>query len=202
MTEPAEALAKVLAALEKLEIPYFVGGSIASSVHGAVRATKGVDVIADIRAEQAGDFAAELGSGFYADPDMIRDAIRSGRAFNLIHYASTYKVDIFPAGPDPYVKEQLARRVFVRSDLFGGGKLEFPAASAEDSILSKLVWYRRGGGVSEQQWKDVLGVIRVQGGRLDESYLRKWADRLAVSDLLERALAEGGFSPSAGRPRC
>ncbi len=202
MTEPAKALAEVLAALEKLEIPYFIGGSIASSVHGAVRATKGVDIVADIRAEQAGEFAAELAAGFYADPDMIRDAIRAGTAFNLIHYASTYKIDIFPAGSDPYVNEEIARRVFVRSDLFGGGEMEFAAASAEDSILSKLLWYKRGGGISEQHWKDVLGVIRVQGGRLDESYLRDWAGRLGVSDLLDRALAGGGFNPSEGRPRC
>ncbi len=101
MTEPGEALAEVLGALGQLEIPYFIGGSTASSVHGAVRATKDVDVVADIHAEQSTEFAAALGAGFYADPDSIREAIRSGRPFNVIHYASTYKFDIFPAGSDP-----------------------------------------------------------------------------------------------------
>ncbi len=93
----------------------------------------------------------------------IREAIRSGRPFNVIHYASTYKFDIFPAGSDPFVKEELGRRVFVRSDLFGGKELEFAAASAEDSVLAKLVWFARGGRISEQQWKDVIGIVRVQG---------------------------------------
>jgi hypothetical protein len=190
MTEPGEALAVVLGALEKLEIPYFIGGSLASSVHGAVRATKDVDVVADIHVEQATEFVAALGAGFYADPDMICEAIQLGRPFNLIHYASTYKFDIFPAGSDPFVKEQLGRRVFVQSDLFGGKELEFAAASAEDSILAKLVWYR-GGGVSGQQWNDVIGIVRVQGQRLDARYLREWARRLNVTDLLERVLAEG-----------
>ncbi len=177
MTEPGEALAEVLGALEKLEIPYFIGGSIASSVHGAVRATKDVDVVADIHAEQATEFAAALGAGFYADPDVIREAIRSGRPFNVIHYASTFKFDVFPAGSDPFVKEQLGRRVFVRSDLFGGEELEFAAASAEDNILAKLVWYSRGGRISEQQWKDVIGIVHVQRERLDAVYLREWAHR-------------------------
>jgi hypothetical protein len=199
MTEPGGAFRKVLATLDKLEIRYFIGGSVSSSVHGAVRATKDVDVVAEIRAEQAQEFAAELGSEFYADADVMKKAILSGRPFNVIHYASTYKFDIFPAGSDPYITEQLGRRVFVRSGLFGGEELEFATASAEDSILAKLLLYARGGGVSEQQWKDVLGVIRVQIGRLDSGHLREWAGRLGVAGPLERALTEGGFNPSGGR---
>lgn len=67
-----------------------------------------------------------------------------------------------------------------------GGSL----ASAEDTVLAKLEWYQMGGGVSERQWRDVLGVLKVQGERLDWVYLRHWAGELHIADLLERVLAE------------
>ena len=65
--------------------------------------------------------------------------------------------------------------------------------TAEDTILAKLEWYRMGGEVSERQWRDVLGVVAVQGQRLDLDYLRRWATELGVGDLLERALGESNF---------
>ena len=63
--------------------------------------------------------------------------------------------------------------------------VEFPVASAEDTILAKLVWFRKGGEVSDH---DILGVIRVQAGRLDLEYLHEWAGELGVIDLLRRGL--------------
>ena len=63
-------------------------------------------------------------------------------------------------------------------------------SSAEDNILSKLEWYRLGGEVSDRQWRDILGVIKTQGERLDLTYLRQWAAALNVTDLLEKALLE------------
>ena len=64
------------------------------------------------------------------------------------------------------------------------------AEQIEDIILSKLEWYRMGGGVSERQWRDVLGVLKVQGERLDHAYMQRMAAELGVADLLERALGE------------
>ena len=56
----------------------------------------------------------------------------------------------------------------------------------QDTILAKLVWFRMGGEVSDQQWNDMVGVVRVQAGRLDMAYLRQWAAHLKVEDLLDR----------------
>ncbi|MCL5743570.1 MAG: hypothetical protein M1541_06535 [Acidobacteria bacterium] len=192
MTEAENGFKRLLQVLDGLGIPFLIGGSLASSIHGIARATMDVDLVADIRPEQVKPLAAELGSEFYADTDVILPAIRAGRAFNIIHYRSTYKFDIFPASTHPYHREQLARREFVESALFGAGKLRFPVASPEDIVLAKLDWYKRGGASSERQWNDVLGVIRIQRQKLDLFYMRKWAAELEISGLLERALAQAG----------
>ncbi len=58
-------------------------------------------------------------------------------------------------------------------------------------------WYRKGGEVSDRQWRDVLGVLKVQTGRLDQAYLEHWAGELGVMDLLNRALEDAGPSGRA-----
>jgi hypothetical protein len=71
------------------------------------------------------------------------------------------------------------------------GEARVDAATPEDVVLSKLEWYDAGGRVSERQWGDMAGLLRIHRGALDLPYLRRWAAELRVSDLLERALAEG-----------
>jgi hypothetical protein len=67
-------------------------------------------------------------------------------------------------------------------------------ASPEDTILAKLEWFRLGGEVSNQQWRDILGVLKARSGELVLDYLHQWAGELRVSDLLERALREANGS--------
>ena len=62
-------------------------------------------------------------------------------------------------------------------------------------MLHKLRWFRDGGEVSDRQWSDVLGVLRVQGRALDLDHMRTWATVLGVGDLFERAWSEAGASP-------
>jgi hypothetical protein len=63
-------------------------------------------------------------------------------------------------------------------------------ATAEDTIVAKLNWYRLGQETSELHWRDVKGILGTQGPKLDDAYLRLWAERLGVLDLLERAVRE------------
>ena len=190
MASPAEAVARVFEALDRMQIPYLVGGSVASSIHGISRPTMDLDIVADLRAEQAEEFAQLLHADFYADADMIREAIRRGRAFNLIHYATTFKIDVFPLKADEYSRISFARRRFEQSRSFGPKPIQCAVATAEDTILRKLEWYRAGGETSERQWNDLRGVLRTCEGRLDAGYMRRWAKFLHVEDLLERLLAE------------
>lgn len=187
MTDPVDGFKRVLDALNRLNIPYMVGGSLASSIYGVARSTADVDLVADVRMEHVDPLSAELAGEFYAEAEMMRQALRTGRVFNLIHFASSYKFDIYPVASEPYHQAAFARRRLKKYPL-EGQELTFYVASAEDTILAKLAWYRSGNEVSERQWSDVLDVVRVQWGRLELAYLREWASSLGVADLLEQAL--------------
>jgi len=174
--------------LEQLGIPYAVGGSLASSLHGVMRSTLDVDIVADMRLEHVQPLVDALSQEFYADIEMMRDAIERRGSFNLIHYETAFKVDIFIRKLRAYDQLQLERRVL--AEIATDPEQSIYVVSPEDIILAKLEWYRLGGQVSDRQWRDVLGVLKTRAGELDLAYLREWAGELQVGDLLERALRE------------
>ena len=177
---------RVAEVFEQLGIPYLVGGSVASSLHGIPRATEDVDVVALIAGRQVPALVAALGAEFYADGDMMLDAILHRTEFNLIHLPTVTKVDVFVPGHGSSFGAQHARAQ--RQAVSTEGTLM--VASPEDTVAQKLAWYRQGGGVSDRQWRDVLGVLKVQGQRLDRETARDAARSLGVEDLLERAFDE------------
>ncbi len=181
---------RVADVLDRLGVPYLVGGSLASSLHGIPRATQDVDLVADLAEEAVSGFVAALEGDFYVDEGMVREAVRRRASFNVIEFETMFKLDVFVVGRDVVTRTEMVRRQTVPVGEEAGQTLV--VASAEDIILQKLAWYRLGGGVSERQWLDVLGVLKVQGPRLDGHYLHETAERMAVTDLLERALREAG----------
>jgi hypothetical protein len=190
MSGEADAFKRVLEVLDLLEIPYMVGGSMASSLYGIPRTTMDVDLIVKLRDDQVDEFTCALKADFYFDTDTIRDALQRGRAFNLIHSESVFKIDIFPLQSDDYSQTQFARRRFGKTRSLGDEPIECAFATAEDTILNKLRWYRAGGEISERQWHDLLGILHTSGAGLDSAYLTTWASRLGISDLLERLFKE------------
>ncbi len=190
MATPADALARLLEILDRAEIPYSVGGSVASSAHGIPRTTMDVDLVTDLKPDQVDEFVALLEKDFYADATAIKDALARGRSFNLIHFATAYKFDLFPLRDDAYSRVEFGRRAFTELHSFGPQPIECAVATAEDTILRKLEWYRKGGETSERQWNDLRGILKVSGAHLDLAYLRQWAPHLQVAGLLERLLAE------------
>lgn len=183
-----QVVLRVVSVLEELGVPYAIGGSLASSAYGVMRATMDADIVADLQPEHVQPFLAALASDFYADEAAIRDAIYRRSSFNLIHYQTAFKVDIFIPKPRPFDRMQLARRMAVVMGTEPGRQVYL--TSPEDIVLAKLEWYRLGGEVSDRQWQDIIGVLTVQAEDLDLDYLRRWADQLGVRDLLERALTE------------
>jgi hypothetical protein len=188
---PSEQIAVTLLvvdALEQVGARYVVSGSLASAIHGVVRTTLDTDIVADLALSQAQPLADLLGGAFYLDLDTMRDAISERGSFNLIHLQTMFKVDIFVARARRLDRQELARRQAWVADPATGRSLYI--ATAEDTVLAKLVWYRLGGEVSDRQWRDILGVLSVQGQELDVDYLRDSAAELQVDDLLKRAVAD------------
>ena len=179
---------RVTAVLEELGIPYVVGGSLAGAVHGVARSTQDADLVANVAPEHVPALVEHLRDEFYISEEALYDAIARRSSANLIHFATMFKVDIFIPKLRPFDLNELVRGEYrpMTADSTRGAMI----ATAEDTILAKLEWYRQSGELSERQWRDVLGILRVQGDRLDEVYLCRSAVELGVSDLLERARVE------------
>ncbi len=188
LSEPLAVTFTVIDVLDALGIPYLLGGSFASSAQGAARATLDADLVADLRPEHVAPFVAALRDAFYLDPDTVRSAVLNRGSFNLIHLQTMFKVDVFVPKGRPFDQAQFERRR--ATQLSVDPPRTAYLSSPEDTVLAKLVWYRLGDEVSDRQWRDILSVLRVQAGRLDLPYLRRWAEALAVSDLLARALEQ------------
>lgn len=170
--------------LDALGVTWLVGGSVASSLLGEIRATSDVDLVADLRGDHITPLFERLSPRFYLDRDAMRWAVRERSSFNAIHEQSLTKVDVFCAKDDALSREQLTRIVIQEAE-----ERRFPVASPEDIVLQKLIWYRLGGHVSDRQWKDALGVVLVQGDALDRSYLHRHAGAAGIDDLLARLLS-------------
>ena len=188
------ALDMVIGCFEELGIAYYIGGSVASSAYGIARATMDVDLVAKVEIRQLNRLVTALTTDYYIDAEMIRDAIHRRSSFNLIHLETMIKIDVFIVKDQPYDSQALTRRQPDTLDEESSRK--FYLSSPEDIILNKLQRYQIGGGVSDQQWKDVLGVLKVQGDKLDLEYLRYWASRLNLSDLLNRSFDDAGIIES------
>lgn len=189
MTTPVDPIAvavSVSRVLEALGIVHTIGGSIASSFAGEPRSTAGIDFVVALEESDVASLVSRLSTEFYVDDLALRRAVRERSTANVIHHATQLKVDLFVAGGTPLDWQQLQRRQKVT---LGPGQT-LHVHPPEDILLQKLRWYREGGGVFDRQWRDILGIVRVQGPRLDRDYLTLNAPVLRVGDLLARALSE------------
>lgn len=183
------ALLPVVEALEVLGVNYQIGGSVASSAHGVPRSTLDVDVVADVGPDHVEPLVRRLSDTYYIDGEMIHEAIRHRSSFNVIHLGTMLKVDLFVVKDRPFDREAFGRATLdTLSEEPGARRLRL--TTPEDIVLHKLVWYQLGEEVADRQWRDAVGVLRVQGAAIDLAYLRRWAATIGVEDLLERALAE------------
>ena len=182
------ALEPLVQTLDRLGVRYYLGGSIASSAHGIARASLDADVVVFLAPEHLDPLVASLAEHYYIPVERLRSAVDRRSSCNFIHLDTMFKVDLFMSKGRPFDLEAASRaRPQTLDD--GPGAPAFPVASAEDTVLAKLEWFRAGGETSERQWWDVLGVLRVTASP-DLAYLKRWAVTLGVDDLLQRALRD------------
>ena len=143
-----------------------------------------IDMVAQLSEAALYQLARELGAEFYFDVETACEQLRRGRSFNIISNRDVTKFDFFPAQRDAFGLAQLARAGRTRVEFLSG--MDLPVASPEDVVLAKLRWFDQGGRTSERQWSDILGVLRVQGDRIDWAHIEEWAPRLGVVDLLAK----------------
>jgi hypothetical protein len=185
--EDTVVLEKLTDALDLLNIAYVIGGSMASSVYGAVRFTQDADITVEPFESTAEQLFEALKDDFYISKEAMYQSLRDKRSFNVIHFATAFKIDIFIRLESEFHRQMLSRGRKIRL-----GDIAKPVSfvSPEDIILLKLDWNRQSGCVSERQWSDVLGVLAGQTKSLDFEYLKTWAKKLGLNELLAKAISE------------
>ncbi|MCH8217202.1 MAG: hypothetical protein IH892_10555 [Planctomycetes bacterium] len=174
--------------LDQLHIVYAIGGSLASSAYGAVRFTQDADIAIEPFSDKAEAFFSAVKDAFYISKEAMLEAIRLRQRFNIIHFETAFKIDLFVCRDTSYDKQVLVRRAPLELTHTQGTRFFF--VSPEDIILLKLQWYKAGGETSQRQWADVLSVINVQADVLDKVYLEHEAGKLNLSNLLKKASTE------------
>ncbi len=187
--DPIWLIYKLASIFAQLDIPYYVGGSVASSLQGEMRYTEDLDLVVNIQPTQVQQLITAIAPEFYISSVAVEEAI-SGKtsSFNVIHLETTEKADIFVMGNDEFARSQMLRRRLYNPS----NEQSFYICSPEDTVLQKLLWFRLTSNQSQKQWRDILGVLKLQK-QLDNSYLNQWAETLKLTDLLAQARQEAGL---------
>jgi hypothetical protein len=168
--------------------------------------------VAELKLEHVETFTGMLSGESYLDGDMIVDAINRRVSFNVVHLATMFKADVFVPGRDSWTREELKRARLEQFDLPEEG-VTIRFASPEDTLLHKLVWYKLGNEISERQWRDVLGIMKVQGdtetGQSTDATATGSAPRIPIGAPRPwreqrnpaRAACLGSSSPTQGNSR-
>ncbi|MBU4398272.1 MAG: hypothetical protein KKE86_02940 [Planctomycetes bacterium] len=184
-----EAMIPVVAALRRLGVKYYICGSLASTFYGIARTTTDVDLVAELSQSDVSAFAEAIREQYYVDEKMILDAISQKSCFKLVHLPTASMVIVYSSKDRPYDKMAMERtQENSLDDELPEARFFLP--SPEDVVLSKLEWYRLGDEVSERQWRDIAGVMKVNRASLDRKYMEQWAVELGVADLLAKAWKE------------
>lgn len=190
--DPLPVALRAATVLDRLGVPYVLGGSLASTLYGEPRSSVDVDFALQLDAEGAATLCRALEPYFHVQAETVRAAAEQCGHFNAIDRESFVKVDMYVRPPTGLYASEIERARRVELGDSGPG---VRVASPEDTVLQKLRWYEQAGRTSERQWRDVVGILKVQRAALERAYLSRWADELELAELLRRALEEAGLAP-------
>ncbi|MGO9877409.1 MAG: hypothetical protein ACLPVY_26825 [Acidimicrobiia bacterium] len=188
---PLELAVQVAAILDELGIPYALGGSMASSLVGEPRSTVDVDIAIKLEREAGTALLEHANAEFYVPFEAAWTAIHDHSSFNLVDTAHGLKVDLFVLGEGLLDRRQIERRTNVA---IPGIADRIWVTSPEDQVLRKLDWYRSTGHESDRQWRDTVGILRIQGDVMDREYLKETARQLSLEALLAVATDEANVA--------
>lgn len=175
--EQHELLARTVEVLRRLNVPYFVTGSVASGYFGEPRFTNDIDIVARLTAESLGEFCATFSSPeFYVSEMGAQTAVERGGQFNVIQADTGFKLDVIVPTPSGFSASCFARRREVK-----GKEVEGSFASPEDVIISKLLFYKE--GESPKHLRDIGGILKLCPQPVDRVYIEQWARELGVEDI-------------------
>ena len=180
MSDEFNTLQTVAERLDQAHLLYMITGSVAMSFYAMPRMTRDIDIVIELRRDDALRLADIFKKDFYVDMEMISEAIRDVGMFNMIHDQTGVKIDFVVRKSERYRKIEFDRR---RKIVVQGRELWL--VSQEDLILSKLCWAKD--SQSEIQLRDVKNLLN-DPGSLDLNYLGMWAKELDIDQMYAKAL--------------
>ena len=181
--EHSELLRYVVGAIERLGLPYMVTGSVATIFFGEPRFTNDIDIVITLAPEQIVEFCRAFPAPeFYLSEEAVREAVQQRSQFNIIHPTSGLKVDVIIPQDTSYDRSRFTRVIRLRP----AGDYEASFASAEDVIIKKMEYYCQGG--SDKHLRDITGVLKISGAKVDRDYIADWASKLGLETIWQDIL--------------
>lgn len=181
--EPYELLRKFVDVMDRLQVRYLVTGSVATITYGDPRFTNDIDIVVELGIEQVDAICTAFSAPeYYCSRDAVEQAIRQRFQFNILHFASGMKIDVFIPTETEFDRCRFDRRVRVA----GTDNLDVWFASPEDVIIKKMASYKE--GQSEKHIRDILGVLKVRAEKVDRDYIATWAERMQLTEIWLRIL--------------
>ena len=176
--EQVDVLADTAAMLDFLELPWMLVGSYASGTWGYPRMTHDIDIVIAYGQQDIPQLVEAFQDRYYIDDQMLMDGVKRKTKANIINNDTGHYVDLWPLKDSEYDHLSLQRRQ--RANCQG---VQVWVASPEDTIISKLRWYKS--SESEMQLRDVFHIFRILRD-LDRDYLTNWARHFGVLRQMEK----------------
>lgn len=181
--EQSELLRRLVTEVERLGLQYLITGSAATILYGEPRLTNDIDIVVVLPASRVAEFCRSFPAPeFYVDEESAMMAVHDHGQFNILHPNSGLKVDVMVPPETPFNRARFARGARVKP----AADYEATFASPEDVIIKKMEYFNEGG--SEKHLRDIAGVLRITGDRIDLAYITEWALRLGLADVWEAVL--------------
>lgn len=166
--------------IELLNIDYMLTGSLAMMQYSVYRMTADIDIVIELKREDADNIINAFEPDYYVPHGRVRDAISRKFMFNIIHQETAFKIDLVIKKTTEFQKNAFERRK--KLDFYGRA---IYIITLEDLIISKLYWAKD--SLSEKQLTDVENLLM---SKYDTQYVENWTNKLELFHLYEKCLKE------------